>query len=150
MALTADEIIAALDAFEPEPDADYNENQFRLYPITEGFKGLSDRHRVVPAMFALMERFPDAYLGSPGPLVHSIESLGVDQYESLLVESVRRQPSDLTVWMVNRILNTDLPPQHRRALLDLMRSVPHHSKVPARVAESARGFLEHQAKREVR
>ena len=77
--LTADQMIAALDAFEESPDCD-EDNQFRLYTITEGFKSLPDSMRVVPAMFALMERFPDAYLGHPGPLVHSIESLGVEQY----------------------------------------------------------------------
>jgi hypothetical protein len=146
MALTADEMIAALDSFEA--DSDYDENQFRLYPITEGFKELPDRERVVPAMFALMERFPDAYLGTPGPLVHSIESLGMERYEPLLIESVRRQPVELNVWMVNRILNTNLQPDHRRLLLDLMRSVPEHSKVTPRIAESAREFLQHQAKRE--
>jgi hypothetical protein len=146
MALTADEMIAALDGFEP--DSGYDENQFRLYPITEGFEELPDRERVAPAMFALMERFPDAHLGTPGPLVHSIELLGMERYEPLLIDSVRRQPVDLNVWMVNRILNTNLEPEHRRRLLDLMRSVPHHPKVPPRVAESARDFLEHQAKRE--
>jgi len=145
MPLTADEMITALDAFQA--DDGYDENQFRLYPMTEGFKELADRERVVPAMFALMERFPDAYLGTPGPLVHSIESLGVERYESQLVESVRRQPSELSVWMVNRIINTNLPPQHRHELLDLMRSVPEHPKVTPRVSELARGFLEHQAKR---
>ena len=148
MPLTADQMIAALHAFEA--DEEFDENQFRLYPVTDGFDELPDRERVVPAMFALMERFPDAYLGSPGPLVHSIESLGVGRYESLLVESVRRQPVELNVWMVNRILNTELRPERRRELLDLMRSVPGHPKVTPRIAELARGFLEHQATREAR
>jgi len=146
MPLTADQMIAALDPFEAVDG--YDENQFRLYPITEGFNELPDRERVVPAMFALMERFPDAYLGTPGPLVHSIESLGVARYESLLVASVHRQPAELNVWMVNRILNTNLSPQHRRELLDLVRSVPEHPKATPRVAEFARGLLAHQTKRE--
>lgn len=144
MPLTPDEMIAALDRFEPEPGDD---NPLRLYSITEGFNELSNRKRVVPAMFALMERFPDAHLGTPGPLVHSIESLGFEWYEPLLIDSVRRQPVELNVWMVNRILNTNLEPDHRRRLLDLMRSVPEHLKVPARVAELTRHLLQHQAKR---
>lgn len=147
MALTADEMIAALDHFEA--DSDFDENQARLYPIMEGFKELPDRERIVPAMFALMERFPDQHLGTPGPLVHSIESLGIERYEPQLIDSVRRQPTDLNVWMVNRILNSNLPPEHRRQLLDLMRSVPEHPKVAPRVAESARGFLQHQAKKQM-
>ena len=144
MALTADEMIAALDAFEA--DSGYDENQFKLYPITEGFKSLPDPMRVIPAMFSLMERFPDAYLGTPGPLVHSIESVGINQYEPLLIESVRRQPTELNVWMVNRVLNTVLAAEHRRILLDLFRSVIKHPKALSRVAKLAQGFLDHQTK----
>lgn len=146
MSTATEEMIAALDAFDA--DSGYDENQFRLYPITKDFMDLPDRERVIPAMFALMERFPDACLGTPGPLVHCIESLGVDCYEPLLVGSVQRQPTELSAWMVNRILNTNLEKAHRCVLLDLMRSVLKHPKVPSRVAELARGFLEHQAKRE--
>jgi hypothetical protein len=144
MPLTADEMIAALASFEPEPG---DGNPLRLYSITEGFNELPDRKRIVPAMFALMERYPDAELGTPGPLVHSIESLGSEWYEPLLIDSVRRQPVELNVWMVNRILNTNLKPEYRRRLLELMRSVPEHPKVPAYVAELTRHLLEYQAKR---
>ena len=56
MAFTADEMIAALNGYEPDL-AGYDENQFDLYPIMEGFKELPDRDRVVPAIFALMEAF---------------------------------------------------------------------------------------------
>jgi hypothetical protein len=145
MPLTADEMIVALETFKAEPG--YDENEPQLHAITGGFKTLPDRERVIPAMFSLMERFPNAYLGTPGPLVHSIESVGIDNYEPLLIESVRRQPAELNVWMVNRILNTNLPAAHRHLLLNLMREVPGHPNVPARVAESARRFLDHQAKR---
>ena len=145
MSLTADEMIAALDAFEA--DSGYDENQFRLYPIVEGFKSLPNAAAVIPAIFSLIERFPEAYLGTPGPLVHSIESLGIDRYESLLVESVRRQPAELNVWMVNRILNTALPAQHRQVLLDLMRSVLVHPKCPPRIVKLTERFLDHQSKR---
>jgi hypothetical protein len=146
MALNADEMIAALDAFGA--DSGYDENQFRLYPITEGFKSLPDPKPVMAAMFSLMERFPDAYLGTPGPLVHSIESVGLSQYEPLLIESVQRQPTELNIWMVNRILNTALPSEHRRLLLDLMQSAIRHPRIPHRVAESDQRFLDHQSKRD--
>jgi hypothetical protein len=145
MALGADEMIVALEAFEA--DSGYDDNQFKLYPIVEGFKSLPDAARVIPAMLSLIERFPDAYLGMPGPLVHSIESVGIDQYESLLIKSVQRQPAESNVWMVNRILNTALPAEHRQSLLDLMRSVMTHPKCPPRIAELAREFLDHQARR---
>lgn len=145
MKTAADDMIAALNAFEAGEDD--NENQFRLYQITEGFDGLADRERIASAMFALMERFPDADLGSPGPLVHAIESLGVAKYEPFLIESVRRQPGNLNVWMVNRILNDQIDSAHRESLLGLMESVVRHPRVPAQVAIRARDFLAYQAKR---
>jgi hypothetical protein len=148
MALSSDEMIAALDAFEAV--SGYDENQSELYEIVDGFGSLADRARVIPAMFSLMERFPEAYLGTPGPLVHSIESLGINRYEPLLIESVKRQPTELGVWMLNRILNIALPGEHRERLLELMRSAGRHPKCPARVAGLAEQFLEYQAGREVR
>ena len=145
MALTTDEMIAALDAFEA--DSECEENESRLYPILEGFESVPGAARVVPAMFSLMERFPGACLGTPGPLVHSIESLGINQYEPLLIKSVQRQPTELNVWMVNRILNSALPLEHRQVLLDLMRSVGGYPKCPPQVAKLAQEFLDHQARR---
>jgi hypothetical protein len=146
MPASSDDMIASLDAFEA--DAEYDSNQFRLYRLTDGFKVLPDRERLVPSMFALMERYPDAHLGTPGPLVHCIESLGVLQYEDQLIESVRRQPAELSVWMVNRILNSKLDSAHRAKLLELLHSVVHHPAASPRVVESANQFLAHQATRE--
>ena len=40
---------------------------------------------------SVMERLPDVDLGSPGPLVHTLERL--HGYENELMRSVRRQPS---------------------------------------------------------
>ena len=138
-------MIAALDAFVA--DDEYDENQFRLYSVTKGFRDLPDNERVVPHMFALIERFPDAYLGTPGPLVHSIESLGVARYEEQLIGSVRRQPAELSVWMINRILNVESDQTRRDMWLELLRSASCHPVATARVVESANGFLEHQAAR---
>jgi len=63
-------VIAALNSFEPSRDD--TDNLYRLYQLFEGFRSLPDRNRVAPAMFSLLERFPDAEFGSPGPLVHEL------------------------------------------------------------------------------
>jgi len=48
---------------------------------------LSAPESAIQEMFRLMERMPDAELGSPGPLVHTLEAiLG---YETYLVDSLR-------------------------------------------------------------
>jgi hypothetical protein len=69
-------------------------------------------------MFGLMERMPDVELGSPGPLVHTLEA--IPGYESYLVNSVRKQPSLLSVWMVNRMLNSPILEDHRQFWMALL------------------------------
>jgi hypothetical protein len=95
-------------------------------------------------MFQLMERFPEADLGCPGPLVHEMESL-VGHYEEFLVASLRRQPTDLTVWMANRILNSRLSVTQRSQWLNELRRVLEHPLAPQSTKESVLSFLEHQS-----
>jgi hypothetical protein len=93
-------------------------------------------------MFALMERMEDVDLGSPGPLVHALESTGA-AYEPGLMESVRRKPSSLSVWMVNRILNTTRV--DRAAWLDLLAVAATHPLASDTTRSAAKAFLAHQA-----
>src|SRR5262245_35873411 len=145
MQTSADKMIAALGAFEAGPKDYHAEHD--LYQITDGFDNLGDKARVVPSMFAVIERCGEADLGSPGPLVHCIESLGYEHYLGQLVDSVRRKPTYLNVWMVNRILNADIPEDHRQQLLGLLRQVSISPAASATIAEQANGFLQHQARR---
>jgi hypothetical protein len=141
MQTTADKMIAALGAFEAGPNDDHA--VFDLYRITDAFDALPDKARVVPSMFSVIERCGEADLGSPGPLVHCIESLGYEQYLSLLVDSVRRQPTYLNVSMLNAILNADIPDDHRQQLLGLLRGVSTNSAASTSVAEQANDYLEY-------
>lgn len=143
----ADRMIAALDGFSAGPD-DYGA-EADLYDLTKGFDRLpaADKARVVPAMFRLMERCPDADLGDPGPLVHAIEELDAEAYEPLLAESVRRRPTYATAWMVNRILNETKAGPRRKSLLGLLREVRDNPQYPEAAAQAA-DFLQHQADRD--
>ncbi len=141
--MSGDQMIAALDAFVADPT---DVTTLRdLYTVTQDFDALSetDQARVVPTMFRLMERWPEADLGKPGPLVHAIESLEVSIYGEMLAESVRRRPMYLNLWMVNRILNEN-PPDADHWLL-LLRDVTLDPSATADAKEEAAGFLDHQA-----
>ena len=87
-------------------------------------------------------RQPQADLGSPGPLVHTLERL--HGYEGELVCSVRRQPSLLSVWMVNRILNTNLSDDARRSYIALLNEALAHPNATETVREDVRRFIERQ------
>jgi hypothetical protein len=143
MASPADDMIAALDAFRPDP-ADPG-TELALVYMTEGFDQLSeaDKTRIVPHMFRVMERGWDADVGNPGPMVHAIETLGIPAYVEQLTESVRRRPMYLNLWMVNRILNVTENGSERTALMTLLRGVCEDPKW-ADVSDVAAGFLKHQ------
>ena len=135
-----DLVINALQTLVPSDDD--SDNVGRLYNIFEGFRSLPGRERAMPTMFSLLERFPNAALGSPGPLVHEIEAIA--GYEPLLRESLHRQPTDFTVWMVNRILNAKPPQEERKVWLNELQLVLKLPRSPDSTRESATDFLEHQ------
>jgi hypothetical protein len=144
MPATADDIIAALEAFVPGKVG--GANVYELNQILEPyFGGLSNHYRVIPAMFELLERCWNADLGNPGPLVHCIEGQGIEEYEPLLLRSLQRRPVRSTIWMVNRILNTKLTQEHRERLLAALRSVADHALVSDSERDWAADFLEVQA-----
>jgi len=127
-------VIAALNSFEPSRED--TDNVYRPYQLFEGFQPLPDRERVARAMFSLLERFPYAEFGSPGPLVHELEA--IPSYLPLLRDSVRRQPTPLTVWMINRLLNTKLPNDERELWISELRAVLEHPLA----SEQTRTFAE--------
>jgi hypothetical protein len=134
------DIIAALNTFEPGRDD--TDNLYHLYQLFEGFRSLPDRDRAALAMFGLLERFPDAEFGSPGPLVHELEA--IPGYLPLLRDSVRRQPTYHTVWMINRLLNSKLPSEQRASWLLELRGALEHPLASEQTCKSAERFLEAQ------
>jgi hypothetical protein len=139
------DVITALDTFEP---TDYDvKNELRLDEIFADFRALPDRARAMPAIFSLLERFPDAEFGSPGTLVHELEAIaGYERllYERLLRDSLRRQPTFRTVWMVNRILNGRLPDDQRETWLSELRMAGEHPLAGEGTRYSVEHFLEYQ------
>lgn len=98
----------------------------------------------MPALFDVMERMPDVEMGAPGPLVATLEQMR-GRYESELAESIKRKPTALTVWMVNRILNGTRDQGQRQFYLDLLRFAAEHPEAPDSARHKARHFMEHQS-----
>jgi hypothetical protein len=116
---TTDAVVAALKEFV---------NVHRLNEIFTGFRDLPNRERVEPVMFTLLERFPDADFGSPGPPIHELEAMS-------------------TVLMANRILNSDLTAIERLAWLNILRVSAEHSGASQLAKDSAHRFVQYQTKR---
>jgi hypothetical protein len=90
-------------------------------------------------MLGLLARFPGAELGNPGPIVDELEAIA--GYESQLIESLHRQPTDLTVWMVNRILNSNLSDPEQAIWLAELKAVGQHPKSSDSTKECVEEFL---------
>jgi hypothetical protein len=146
MTRSVDDLLSELQSFEPSADA--ADNVHRLNELLAGFGALPGCERVAPALLALLERHPQADFGTPGPLVHALE--GQPGYPELLGASLERQPTELTAWMGNRLLNSKLPRDERAAWLKRLTGVTSHPKAAASVRDSAIRFLDFQASRQGR
>ena len=151
MARSIDELRSDLSVME-ERDFDLSHIDAngleRLWKICDDLEG-HPVEIVAPLLLSFIERFAapakiDARydLGTPGPLVHTLEAL--PGYEPWLLESIRRRPAPLSLWMLNRILNALPDGQAYDEHLALLRSVSGRSDVTSATAAEATAYLEHQ------
>ncbi len=144
MTRSVDELLSGLQAFAPS--ADGADNVHRLNELLAGFAALPGCERVPPALLALLERHPQADFGTPGPLVQALESQPA--WPQLLAGSLERQPTELTGWMANRLLNSRLTRDERANWLKQLTAVTSHPLAAASVRDSAIRFLDFQASRQ--
>ena len=90
-----------------------------------------------------MEENPKIDYGMPGPLVHFMEKKYKKGYEKLLLESIKRKPTEHTVWMLNRILN-DVNLEDRNVYMDVLKAIVKDSKYDEELRSLSKEFLEYQ------
>ena len=81
---------------------DHNEE---LEKYCKVLSGTSNLDAWMPSLFELIEEFDDEVdltLGSPGPLVHTMEATTPD-YQKYLITSLESKPTGIAVWMAKRI-----------------------------------------------
>jgi hypothetical protein len=135
-------LVAAIESFVVPANEDETETTLRLNDVLSGARGHPERAVLAEPLFRLLERYADRDLGAPGPVVHALETIA--DYSLPLRESLHRQPTYYTVWMVNRILNTELSAADRAMWLSELRGAARHAKSNAAVADSVARFLKHQ------
>ncbi len=125
----------------------------RLHSLTDELIALNVPSESAELLLRFIERSsrfegidPRFDLGTPGPLVHMLERL--QNYREHLVRSIQRQPTPLTVWMVNRILN-EVDQQQRELWLGLLRNCRSHPSASSVTREEAEEFLRYQSNPEM-
>jgi hypothetical protein len=143
--MTAEDITDGLRSLKEE-DFDYSNPKMNgpdvLRQLTNAIVKFSDPQVFVSELFSVMERLPTSELGSPGPLVHTLES--IPGYEKELIRSVHRLPTVLSVWMVNRLLNTMLSDDDRTKYLSLLQDAMANMRATESTRIDASKFLELQ------
>ncbi|HEX5103189.1 MAG TPA: hypothetical protein VFV87_05230 [Pirellulaceae bacterium] len=143
MARSVEQLIEDIKAYQPSGNE--NDDLDRLYAITESYESMGGLSRAVPVIIDAFERFPEAWWGNPGPLVHLVEHCG--GHVDLLIDSIRRTPTPTTVWMVNRILNAAIHLDVRTKLLATLTFAANDTRTSEATRTAARSFLDHQSHR---
>jgi len=145
MARTLNEIAADLDSLAVRDFDLWNEDangMERLNDLTEELYQLNLPEPAANLMLRFMERLNGSDIGSPGPLVHTLEKLA--GYERQLFESVERKPTPVNVWMISRILNVTAEVEKRKPLIALLRQVMSHPLASEETRKDAEDFLKYQ------
>jgi hypothetical protein len=116
-------------------------------PDVNGWRGLDalldelfqspSPERGIAAMLGVLERYPNQDgAGVLWSIVHGLEHLS--GYESFLIESLRRQPTDLTLTMVNRLLNVGIASVDGVDLAALLAEIEQHPRSSEDIRAQAR------------
>jgi hypothetical protein len=97
----------------------------------------------IDALLRVFERFPNKDgFGIFWSILSGLERL--PDYEEKLIESIRRQPSEFSLLMVNRMLNAGITEVKGVKLLSLMKDVVTDSQQLEEIRAEAQGYVERQ------
>ena len=116
------------------------EHNLELQEYCDTLSGYSSLEKWVPAVFDVIEEYDDKVdltLGSPGPLVHVLESKN-PEYQVYLISSLIRKPTGTTVWMADRIARS--PDEKKEFWEQKIKEVLSHPDATLTAREIAEGI----------
>lgn len=136
MARPISEIIADIEGFKPSKG-----NWLGLDALLQELFLSGSSPVAIDAMLHVFERYPgEDGAGVFWSIVHGLESL--PGYESRLVESIRRVPSDFALLMVNRLLNGECREVGGERLLSLLERVARDETARPEIRQEAQEILD--------
>jgi len=139
--MTTSEIINELTHLAITSSEDYTQLD-RLAELTALLAQNPDGYLACEAMLNVLERHPQLEFGTPGQLVHAIESYR-GHYEARLLASLGRQPTATTVWLLNRVINAATAAE-RSQLVARMHRLLTHPRADAQAQAEAAEFYRFQ------
>lgn len=119
---------------------EYDVNELIMEESVQCIKNYGYGVEAVKALLMLIERHPLADFGIPGEIVHFVETFSGNGYEDLLVQSVKRNPTLHTVWMLHRLIN-DPNGTRNNEFVSLMKEVADRPDIDKGIADLAKDFL---------
>ena len=107
---------------------------------------LPEPRQAVPLLFDWFEAHAGQDVGSPGAFVHFIEEK-LDFFP-LLLASLARKPTGITVWMVNRIANAATSAPELQQWIDVLQAALVHPLADEECRDDAQHFLQRQLQRQ--
>ena len=101
--MTTNEIIEKLKSLKIENSEDYETLEL-IEELTNSLRQNFDGILACEEMINLLERHPNIVFGTPGEPIHTLEYFK-GYYEEYLMNSLEKRPTQMTVWMLNRIIN---------------------------------------------
>ena len=132
-------LIKKIESFEP-----IGEDWVALDDLIEQ-AGASGSDLVVLPLLRILERNPDhdGY-GVFWSIVHALED--IDGYETALVNSVLSNPHELSVMMLNRILNSGQTEIDGTPIIKILGNIASNEQFNSSIREDAAGYIKHQQK----
>lgn len=95
---------------------------------------------LLATLFNLLERNPSFNFGEPGKVIHLMEKYENKIYAPLLFDSLKRQPTKYTIWMLSRYLNS-IPEDDQQKGVDLLKEIVAQNPNPE-IVDEANFFLQ--------
>lgn len=121
---------------------DFINQSYNIVEKLSKYKNLDD---TIEPIIKLIELNPDIDFGNPGPLVHYLEELDEEEYAIKLVESLKRNPTEQTLFMFNRMIN-ELDDYMKEEYLHLLESINDSPDISENVKSIVQDYLSFQTK----
>ena len=140
--MTTQEIISEIDQLTIDDSDDFDALD-RVDELTAKLIMNNDGYLAAAHLIHLLERHPEIEFGTPGEPVHTLERFQ-GHYEDLLYESLARRPTEVTVWMLNRIINGEHDAVKKIDLLKRLKNCSTHPRANDVAKQAALDFLKYQ------
>lgn len=90
-----------------------------MYDSIDTITNAGYKTNAIEPLLRLLERHPITYFGDPGAIVDFIEQFS-GEYEASLASSVKRTPTNTTVWMLNRCINIGI---HTEEFMGILKEI---------------------------